>query len=110
MRVKVQYLTMAGTRGRFENGIWIETVEKNTEGGDEQPAGNTASTEDKVEELLEKAANSVDRAIDDVIAAGRTLFGTEKGREHIEKKARKAGEKLQKTIDRLAREAEKVIR
>lgn len=105
MRREVQYFTMAGTRGRFDNGKWVEISEETGEGGEEKQAGD-----EKIEELLEKAARSVDHAIDDVIAAGKTLFGTEKGRRHIENRARKSGEKLQKTIDKLAKEAEKVLR
>ena len=56
-----------------------------------------------------EASRSVHKAIDDVIAAGRHLFGTQEGRDHIEKKLRKAGDDLEKAIEDVAEAARETL-
>jgi signal transduction histidine kinase len=86
---------MSEKEGRFEKGRWVE--------GEPAPAEEPATEEPKAapeaERLLDEASQSVHRAVDDVIRAGRHLFGTQEGREHIEKKIRKAGDDLEKVVD-----------
>jgi hypothetical protein len=89
---------MSEKEGRFEKGRWVE--------GETPPAEEPATEEPKTapeapeaERLLDEASQSVHRAVDDVIRVGRHLFGTQEGREHIEKKIRKAGDDLEKVVD-----------
>ncbi len=86
---------MSEKEGRFEKGRWVEGEPPEAD----EPAAEEPKTAPEAERLLDEASQSVHRAVDDVIRAGRHLFGTQEGREHIEKKIRKAGDDLEKVID-----------
>jgi len=93
---------MSGTRGYFENGKWVEERESVTEGREEKDA--------RIEDVIDETSNSVKRAIDDVLGLGKKMFATEEGRAHLEKKARDAGDELQKAINEVAEKARKVVK
>jgi len=93
---------MSGTRGYFENGIWVEERESVTEGKEEEDA--------RIEDVIDETSKSVKRAIDDVLGLGKKMFATEEGRGHLEKKARDAGDELQKAINEVAEKARKVVK
>ena len=93
---------MAGTRGHFEKGIWVE---------EPIPGAEKEKTEPEVdiEKIIITARKSVSCAVNDVTSLGKTLFGTKKGREHVEKEAKKAGEKMEKAINEALDDARKKI-
>jgi hypothetical protein len=100
---------MSGTRGRFVDGRWVEEPEPAPE--QQQNAAEEPKEEDQnVENLISRTSGSVERAISDVLKLGNTLLGTKEGHDHIEKTARNAGEKLQKTITEIAESAKKKIK
>jgi hypothetical protein len=63
-----------------------------------------------VGQTIDEARDSVKKAIEDVIDLGNTILGTPKGREHIEKKAKKAGKKLTQTLEYILKDAGKKIK
>jgi hypothetical protein len=99
----INLITMAGTRGHFEKGAWVE---------EPIPGEETEKTEPEVdvEEVIDAARQSVSRTVKDVKILGKTLFGTKKGREHLEKEASKAGEKLEKAINEAVEDARKILK
>ncbi|WAI02466.1 hypothetical protein [Methanogenium organophilum] len=94
---------MAGTRGHFEKGVWIEEPITSEEAEKSEPEVN-------VEEIITDARNSVSRAVKDVTDLGKTLFGTKKGRDHLEKEAKKAGDKFEKAINEAIEDARKKMK
>lgn len=94
---------MAGTRGHFEKGVWVEEPIPG-EGGEK------TETDVNVEEIIDAAQKSVSRAVNDVKTLGKTLFGTKTGREHLEKEAAKAGDKMEKAINEAVEEARKRLK
>jgi len=85
---------MSETRGYFENGRWVEERESVTEGREEEEA--------RIEDVIDETSKSVKKAIEDVLGLGKKMFATEEGRAHLEKKARDAGDELQKAINEVA--------
>jgi hypothetical protein len=101
---------MSENEGHFEKGRWVEGESPQPE--EQEPAREapkTGTDTPETERLLDEASRSVHRAIDDVIRAGRHLFGTQEGRDHIEKKVRKAGDDLEKVIDDVAEAARETL-
>ena len=94
---------MSGTRGHFEKGVWVEEPIPGEETEKNEPEIN-------VDEIIGDARKSVSRAVKDVTGLGKTLFGTKKGREHLEKEAKKAGEKLEKAINEAIEDARKKMK
>ncbi|MDE4908399.1 hypothetical protein L0665_07210 [Methanogenium marinum] len=94
---------MAGTRGHFEKGVWVE---------EPIPGAEEEKTEPEVdiEEIISTARKSVSSAVNNVTSLGKTLFGTKKGREHVEKEAKKAGEKMEKAINEALDDARKKMK
>jgi hypothetical protein len=94
---------MAGTRGHFEKGAWVE---------EPIPGEETEKTEPEVnvEEVIATARKSVSGAVSDVTNLGKTLFGTKKGRDHLEKEAKKAGDKFEKAINEAVEDARKILK
>jgi len=97
---------MSGTRGYFKNGVWIEEPVEKEETGSEEATQAGEKVPD-VEKLVGEAKESVKNAVNNVITLGKNLFGTETGRQHLEKEARKAGEKLEETIEDAVETAKK---
>ena len=94
---------MAGTRGHFEKGVWIEEPVQGEGQEKSEPEVN-------VEDIIDNAHKSVSRAVKDVTGLGKTLFGTKKGREHLEKEAKKAGDKFEKAINEAIEDARKKMK
>jgi len=94
---------MAGTRGHFEKGAWVEEPIPNEEAENTEP-------EVDVEEIITAARKSVSDAVSDATSLGKTLFGTKKGRDHLEKEAKKAGGKLEKAINEAVEDARKRLK
>lgn len=85
---------MPEKKGHFEDGKWVEEKEAPAPGSEQEGPGTP-----EIEKLIDDTSSSVNKAVDSVINLSKTLFTTEKGREHIEKKVRKAGQDLEKAID-----------
>jgi len=105
---------MSGTRGYFKDGIWREEpIDREETGGKETSEEGRKETSEAgeeapdVEKLVGEAKESVKKAVSNVITLGKNLFGTETGRQHLEKEARKAGEKLEETIEEAVESAKK---
>ncbi|MDN7024573.1 hypothetical protein FGU65_06680 [Methanoculleus sp. FWC-SCC1] len=101
---------MSEKAGHFDNGRWVEEPETETE-TEEIPieSGPAPESGASTEDLLADASQSVRKAVDDVVRAGRHLFGTPAGREQIERSARKAGSDLEKAINEMAESARKAL-
>lgn len=101
---------MSEKAGHFDNGRWVEEPEAVPE-TEQIPieSGPAPESGASAEDLLGEASQSVRKAVDDVVRAGRHLFGTPEGREHIEQSARKAGSDLEKTINEVAESARKAL-
>ncbi|GAB7015154.1 hypothetical protein [Methanogenium cariaci] len=95
---------MAGTRGHFEKGVWVE------EPIPDENAEKTTEPDINIEETLNAARTSVSRAVTDVKVLGKILFGTKNGRDHLEKEAAKAGEKMEKAINEAVEDARKRLK
>lgn len=94
---------MAGTQGHFEKGVWVEEPIPGAEKENVEPEAN-------IEESISKALKSVSSAVTDVTSLGKTLFCTKKGREHVEKEAKKAGKKMEKAINEAIDDARKKMK
>ena len=85
---------MPEKKGHFEEGKWVEEKEAPAPGSEQEGPGTP-----EIDKLIGETSNSVNKAVDNIINLSKTLFTTEKGRAHIEKKVRKAGLDLEKAID-----------
>jgi hypothetical protein len=99
---------MAGTRGYFKDGIWVEE----TESTQEKTAGSAGAGEPKpaIDDIVDEARSSVNKAISDIASLSKTLFGTEEGRAHLGQKARDAGERLETAIEEIAEAVEEMAK
>ncbi|KQC05071.1 MAG: hypothetical protein APR53_08855 [Methanoculleus sp. SDB] len=97
---------MTGTRGYFRNGIWVEETESKQEKTAESAGAGEA--EPVIDNLVDEARNSVNKAISDIASLSKTLFGTEEGRAHLGRKARDAGERLETAIEEIAEAVEEM--
>ena len=88
---------MSEEHGHFEQGRWVE---------DPEPAADAPV----IEEQIQEASRSVQKVIDDVVGLGHHLFGTQEGREHIERKARAAGADLSRAINDVAESARRALK
>ncbi|UUX91520.1 hypothetical protein [Methanoplanus endosymbiosus] len=87
-----------------------EKEENASEGAEEGKENEEKSDDFDVDRTIEEARDSVKRAIEDVVDLGNTLLGTRKGRGHIEKKAKKAGKKLTRTLEYIIEDAGKKLK
>jgi len=107
---------MAERQGHFEKGRWVEdeiAEEKPTvtSGESEDPkAGEATETVDNFDEKIEEIKSSVSKNLNDLFVVGKALITTEKGREHLSKKVKKAEEKIDKTIEEIAEGFEKAVK
>ncbi|MDT8358556.1 MAG: hypothetical protein RQ758_08665 [Methanomicrobiaceae archaeon] len=95
---------MPEKKGVFKDGKWVEEKEAPAPGS-EQKGHETP----EIEKLIGETSNSVNKAVDNVINLSKSLFTTEKGRAHIEKKVRKAGQDLEKAIDDIVESAKSAV-
>ncbi|MBP2134415.1 Na+-translocating ferredoxin:NAD+ oxidoreductase RnfG subunit [Methanomicrobium sp. W14] len=124
---------MEEKKGHFEKGVWIDDtplkdnekpLEKNDkpeeayipvsyESEDSENSGapgedtTNAGYDGDIDRLVSEAAESVKKAVDSVVNLANTLIGTKSGRKSVEKKARKAGEKLIKSVEDIVSDAKR---
>ncbi len=106
---------MTDEKGHFEKGRWVEekdVVEEKTAGaGEESPGpGEKSGSVDDFDEKIAELKSSVSKNLSDLFGIGKALVTTEKGREHLAKKVKKAEEKMEKTIEDIAGDFEKAIK
>ncbi|MBN2734379.1 MAG: hypothetical protein JXQ82_05960 [Methanomicrobiaceae archaeon] len=99
-------------KGHFENGRWVEDApisDSETSGNknDKSKGSEDKAGYDDIDRIIADTAGSVKNAVENVINLGSTVIGTEKGREGIEKKARKAGKKFLKQLENAIEDARK---
>ncbi|KLK89109.1 hypothetical protein SZ63_01265 [Methanoculleus sediminis] len=99
---------MSETEGRFVQGRWVVDPAPAPE---EEPATEAEPAPDAptVEKRVQEASESVRKAVNDVVNAGQHLFGTSEGHEHIQQRARKAGEELERAISAWAESARRAL-
>ncbi|MBN1432360.1 MAG: hypothetical protein JW931_06270 [Methanomicrobiaceae archaeon] len=109
---------MTEKKGHFEKGKWVEEKEaeaentavempqKSTGAGKEENKENVDDFDEKIAELK----SSVSKNLNDLFGVGKALLTTEKGRNHLAKKMKKAEEKIDKTIEDIAEGFEKAIK
>jgi hypothetical protein len=92
---------MAGTRGYFKNGQWVEekiSEERETSG---KPDGKL------LEKRIDEVSSSVSRTLGDVISLARDLVVTKEGHMVVQKKIDEAGKSLDSAIHDMIAEAKK---
>ncbi len=94
---------MSEKKGHFDRGRWIEDSDPVSE-PEPAPAAPT------VEERINEASQSVQKAVGDVVNSGQHLLGTPEGHEHIERAARNAAENLERAINEWAASARLALR
>ena len=101
---------MAEEKGHFEKGRWVEDEETREDTasapGKDEETGNLEDFDEKIEELK----NSISKNLGDLFGVGKALITTDKGREHLAKKVKKAEEKIDKTIEDIAEGFEKALK
>ncbi|MBN1194021.1 MAG: hypothetical protein JXA08_01525 [Methanomicrobiaceae archaeon] len=99
---------MTGTRGYFRDGTWVEETEQKQE----KTAGSAGAEERKpaIDDLVDEARNSINKAVGDIATLSKKLFGTEEGRAHLGQKARDAGERLETAIEEIAEAVEEMAK
>ncbi len=108
---------MTEKKGHFEKGKWIEGEEIAADSAVEMPQESTGPGKDERKETIDdfdvkiaELKSSVSKNLNDLFGVGRALLTTEKGREHLANKVKKAEEKIDKTIEDIAEGFEKAIK
>jgi hypothetical protein len=108
---------MAEKKGHFEKGRWIDEEEAagmNAAGAaDESGEAGAEGTGESIDDFDEKIAelrSSVSKNLSDLFGIGKALITTEKGREHLAKKVKKAEEKIEGAVEDISKEFEKATR
>ncbi|NYT05447.1 MAG: hypothetical protein GKC04_03615 [Methanomicrobiales archaeon] len=99
---------MAGTRGYFKDGRWIE--EKEHDNAHQANAGGAGETKRDINNLVDETRRSVNSAISNITLLSKTLLGTEQGRAHLGLKAREAGERLETAIEEITEAVEELAK
>jgi len=68
---------MGESGGHFDKGRWVE---------DAAPEPSSADQKEDPETRIRSAAGQIGRGIDELLAAGSDLIGTQEGRQHLGKK------------------------
>ncbi len=68
---------MGESGGHFDKGRWVE---------DAAPEPSSEDNQEDLEIRLRSAAGQIGRGIDELLAAGSDLIGTQEGRQHLGKK------------------------
>lgn len=104
---------MTEKKGHFEKGRWIDEEEAGKKadvrinaGGE----GGSGESTDDFDEKISELRSSVSKNLNELFGIGKALITTEKGREHLAKKVKKAEEKIEKTIEDVAGDFEKAIK
>lgn len=108
---------MSEKKGHFEKGRWVEeeeTVEKETSAvskdSSESKTGWEGGSVDDFDEKISELKSSVSKNLSDLFGIGKALITTEKGREHLAKKVKKAEKKIEKAIEDVAGDFDKVTK
>lgn len=86
-------------KGRFVKGRYVIDEEPD-EQKEKQPG---------IEDLIVQTSKNVEMTVESVVVLGKTLFMTEEGREHIERKTRQIGLELQKAVNEIAEAAKRAV-
>lgn len=105
---------MDETEGRFVKGQWVVNPapvpeEKTAPEEEPIPEEEPALAAPTIEERVHETAESVRRAVGDVVSTGQHLLGTPEGHEHIQQAARKTGEELERAINSWAESARRAL-
>ena len=104
------YSTMTGTQGHFEKGKWIEDAEPVQEPGLENESRGNGKKQETVDTQIQNARNSVQKAIQDVLNAGRIIFTTIEGHKHVDEVFEKASSQIEKAFSDIVSYAENTIK
>ena len=95
---------MAGTRGHFENGVWVE--EKIP---DEPPKQNTVKAAE-MEKKIEQVSADFSKVMGNIVSLAHDLITTEDGHKVIQKKIDDAGKNIDAAIKDMVKEAKKSVK
>lgn len=101
---------MTEKKGHFEKGIWVEDVEPVQEPIQEKGPQDTGEKQETVETQIQNARDSVHKAIQDVLNAGRIIFTTKEGHKHVDDVFEKASSQIEKAFSDIAIYAENTIK
>ena len=101
---------MTEKKGHFEKGKWVENEEIAESSVPGQGAGENTGNIDDFDEKIAELKSSISKNLGDIFGIGKALITTEKGREHLSKKVKKAEEKIDKTIEDIADGFEKALK
>jgi malonyl CoA-acyl carrier protein transacylase len=98
-------------KGHFEKGRWVEDIPASDDNNYSAQSKNSEgkTVQDDVDRIIAETAGSLKIAVENIISLGNTVIGTKEGREKIEKKAQKAGEKLLKQVEDVIEDARKKL-
>ena len=101
---------MTEKKGHFEKGRWVEDKEITENPVPEQDVDENTGNVDDFDEKISELKSSISKNLGDLFGVGKALITTEKGREHLAKKVKKAEEKIDKTIEDIADGFEKALK
>ncbi len=95
---------MAGTRGHFENGVWVE------EKIPDEPSKEGAVKAEEMEKKIDQVATDFSRVMGNIVGLARDLITTEDGHKVIQKKIDEAGKNIDGAIKEMVKEAKKSVK
>jgi hypothetical protein len=97
-------ILMAGTRGHFENGVWVE--EKIAD----EPSKEGAAKAEEMEKKIDQVSTDFSRVMGNIVGLARDLITTEDGHKVIQKKIDEAGKNIDAAIKDMVKEARKSVK
>jgi CRISPR/Cas system-associated exonuclease Cas4 (RecB family) len=95
---------MAGTRGHFENGVWVE------EKIPDEPSKEGGAKAEEMEKKLDQVSADFSRVMGNIVGLARDLITTEDGHKVIQKKIDDAGKNIDAAIKDMVKEAKKSVK
>jgi CRISPR/Cas system-associated exonuclease Cas4 (RecB family) len=95
---------MAGTRGHFENGVWVE------EKIPDEPSKEGGVKAEEMEKKIGQVSADFSRVMGNIVGLARDLITTEDGHKVIQKKIDDAGKNIDAAIKDMVKEAKKSVK
>jgi CRISPR/Cas system-associated exonuclease Cas4 (RecB family) len=95
---------MAGTRGHFENGVWIE------EKIPDEPSKESGAKAAEMEKKIDQVSADFSRVMGNIVNLARDLITTEDGHKVIQKKIDDAGKNIDAAMKDIVKEAKKSVK
>jgi hypothetical protein len=97
-------IRMAGTRGHFENGVWVE------EKIPDEPSKEGGAKAEEMEKKIGQVSADFSRVMGNIVGLAHDLITTEDGHKVIQKKIDDAGKNIDAAIKDMIKEAKKSVK